>query len=67
MKCAAENGRLEVVEYLLERRADLEAKDDVSDAMLQCEPKPTLDIHLFRYISTQILHCYVLHDMVTYQ
>ena len=39
---AAKNGHLPVVEYLVEKGADMEAKDNVSDIISRCEVIHTL-------------------------
>ena len=49
---AAKNGHLPVVEYLLERGADTEAKDEhVNYVVISCENTPSSHVHpLFRMV-----------------
>ena len=54
---AAWNGHLPMVEYLVERGADMEAKSEVSDGIVRCEGVHTSHVHKFvDRISVDTLH-----------
>ena len=62
---AARNGRLSVVEYLVEKGADIEATDNVSD-VISLMRNHTYVMHEYtcECVRMDTLHCYLLHGMV---
>ena len=54
---AAMNGQLPVVEYLVERGADIEAKDNVSGVIISYETTHTSHMNIsVEYVSMESLH-----------